>query len=100
MSTAAILGLMLLAALLPFALLTHLMRIGKDGAALTLLSLTGGVLAILLFAAGRPMGLDPVGAMTAALLVALPALLGGGAGALLGWLIRRRGDIKLRRKNS
>jgi hypothetical protein len=47
---------------------------------------------VLLYATGRPFGINPGFAMSAALLGVLPALLGAGAGALLGWLLRKRDD--------
>lgn len=87
-----VLALMLCAAFVPFALLLRLMRGGQSGLALTVMSALGAVFAILLYASGRPFGVDPVMAMSVALLAALPAFLGGGAGSILGWLLRRRDD--------
>lgn len=92
MSGVAILGGMILAALVPFAGLVRLVRGGQAGWSMTILSVLGGCLAVLLFAAGQPFGIDPVLAMSLALLLVLPALLGGGAGAVLGWLLRKRDD--------
>lgn len=87
-----IIGAMTFCALLPFALLVKLVRGGHAGWSISLLSVLGACLMILMFATGRPFGINPAFAMTAALLVFLPALLGGSAGALLGWLLRRRDD--------
>ena len=87
-----IFNLMLASAMLPFALLTWLVRQGHAGWALTVPSVLGAVFAVLLYASGRPFGIDPLVAMGGALLVCLPALLGCAAGGLLGWLLRRRDD--------
>ncbi len=87
-----IIGGMLLCAGAPFLLLTALMRAGQSGLALTIGSIIGGALVILIFASGRPIGIDPVFAMTLAMLGFLPALLGSAAGAFLGWLLRRQDD--------
>lgn len=87
---------MLACAIVPFAGVTSLVRRGHGGWALGLSSITGGVLAILLFASGRPFGIDPVFAMGTALLVVFPALLGCTAGGVLGWLMRKRDDRGLR----
>lgn len=92
MSSLTIIGGMAVAALLPFAALVRLVRRGQAGLSLTILSVLGGCLAVLLFASGQPFGIDPVLAMSLALLLVLPALLGGGAGAVLGWLLRKRDD--------
>jgi len=54
------------------------------------LSILGAALAILIFATNRYIGIDFVQAWTIALLFVLPALMGAGAGTLLGWLIRKR----------
>ena len=86
---------MLLCAVIPFAVLTKLMRTGKSGAALTSFSIIGAVLVISLYASGRPFGVDPVFAMTVAMLAGVPALLGSATGAFLGWLLRRRDDRRI-----
>jgi hypothetical protein len=83
---------MVVCALAPFALLVKLVRAGLAGLAMTLLSLLGGCFVILIYASGKPFGIDPVLAISLALLFVLPALIGGGAGALLGWLLRKRDD--------
>ncbi|WP_333712867.1 UDP-N-acetylmuramate--alanine ligase [Yoonia sp.] len=90
-----VIGVMLVCALVPFALTTFLLRRGQAGWALTLASLVGAVLTILLFASGRPMGIDPVFAMTLAMLGAFPAFLGCMAGGVLGWMLRKRDDARL-----
>ncbi|MDP5083928.1 MAG: UDP-N-acetylmuramate--alanine ligase [Yoonia sp.] len=85
-------GGMVFCAMLPFALLTWLVRSGRNGLAVTILCLIGATLAIFIFASGRPFGINPVFAMTVALLVCVPAFLGSTAGAFLGWLLRRQDD--------
>ena len=87
--------IMLACAVIPFVWLTRLVRGGRTGAALTVGSVIGGALAISLFAAGRPFGVDPVQAMGLAMLLLVPALLGCLAGGLLGWLLRRRDDRRV-----
>ncbi|WP_055687686.1 hypothetical protein [Loktanella sp. 5RATIMAR09] len=87
--------LMLLCAMIPFTALTRLMRAGQSGLSLGIASAIGAVLVIAIYASGRPFGVDPVLAMTVALLVCVPALLGALAGALLGWLLRRRDDRRI-----
>lgn len=86
---------MLLCAMLPFAVLARLMRAGQSGLSLSIISGIGGVFVILIYASGRPFGIDPVLAMTLAMLACVPALLGGIAGAVLGWLLRRRDDRRI-----
>lgn len=85
-------GVMLTCAMLPFLLLTRVMRTGQSGLALTISSVIGATLVIFIYASGRPFGIDPVFAMGAAMLVFVPALLGSISGAFLGWLLRRRDD--------
>lgn len=84
---------MMVGAFVPFGVMAWATSLGKSGLALTIGCLLGALLTILSYAAGNPaFGLDPVMAMGWAMLFALPACLGGAAGALLGWLIRRRRD--------
>lgn len=90
-----ILGLMLTSAALPFVLLTRLMRAGQAGLAMTIISVIGATLVIFIYASGRPFGIDPVLAMTVAMIACIPALLGSTAGALLGWLLRRQDDRRV-----
>lgn len=92
MTQALVFGIMLACAMVPFALLTRLVRSGQSGLALTIVSVIGAAFAILIYASGRPFGIDPVFAMTVAMLTCVPALLGSTAGAFLGWLLRRRDD--------
>ncbi len=92
MTGLVILGGMVFAALVPFGILVKLVRGGHAGWSMTLLSVIGALLLVLLYATGRPFGINPVLAMSLALLVVLPAVLGGGAGAVLGWLLRKRDD--------
>lgn len=92
MNTALVLGGMLCCAFVVFIILARLVRAGVNGWAVTILSLIGAGLAVALYASGRPFGIDPVLAMSAAMLGFVPALIGGGAGALLGWLLRMKDD--------
>lgn len=90
MADVLVILLMVIAAFGPFGLATWWMQRGKVGYTLTLFSLAGAALAITVFGASRPIGLDPVQSMSWAMLFFLPAVLGCCAGALLGWLIYRR----------
>ena len=90
----AIIGIMAGCALGAFVMLVWLVRNGKSGLALSILSVIGAGFVVLFYAAGRPTGIDPVRAMSGALLFALPALAGGLAGGALGWLLRQRDDRK------
>ncbi len=83
---------MVICAAVAFVVLMHMVRAGQSGWSITVLSVLGGVFVVLIYAAVRPFGIHPVVAMTTASLVVVPALLGGGAGALLGWLMRKRDD--------
>ncbi|MEO1640408.1 MAG: UDP-N-acetylmuramate--alanine ligase [Pseudomonadota bacterium] len=90
-------GVMLSCAALPFMLLTVLMRRGKSGLALTIGSLIGAGLVILIFASGTPIGFDAVMAMAVALVGFVPAFLGTVSGALLGFLLRRQDERRIER---
>lgn len=92
MNTGLILLVMLACAFVPFILLVRLVRGGAGGWATTILSVIGAGLVIALYASGRPFGIDPLAAMTTAMLGFVPAFCGGAAGALLGWLLRKRDD--------
>ena len=83
-------GVMLVSAFVPMIIMLALMRAQKSGAALTLIAILGAALIIAVFGAGRSMGNEMLIAVGFVMLVALPACLGAGAGALLGWLIVRR----------
>lgn len=83
-------GAMGASAFIPFVLLTRLVERGKNGFALTVVSLLGAVLTVLMYATDNDFGFDPLKAISWAMLFALPALMGAGAGALLGYLVRRR----------
>ncbi len=85
-------GGMLICAMVPFVLMTWLMRGGQTGLALTIISVIGATLVVFIYASGRPFGVDPVLAMSIAMLACVPALLGCAAGMLLGWLLRRQDD--------
>ncbi|WP_439156129.1 UDP-N-acetylmuramate--alanine ligase [Yoonia sp.] len=92
MAGLGILAIMAGCALTAFALLLRWVRAGAFGRALSVLSVLGACLTILIYATGRPFGIDPLLAMDLSLLWVFPALLGGLAGAMLGWLLRRRDD--------
>lgn len=88
----AVVAIMVVCALVPFFALVRLARAGQFGLVVTILSLFGAVGVVLFYATGKPFGIDPVQAMALLLLGVVPALLGGGAGALLGRLLRNRDD--------
>lgn len=94
MAGLGIIGIMAACALASFAVLLRWVRAGVFGLALSMLSVLGACLTILIYATGRPFGINPLLAMDLALLWVFPALLGGLAGALLGWLLRQRDDRK------
>jgi hypothetical protein len=85
---------MAICAFLPFFMQLRWARAGKFGLVLSVLAVLGALAMILLYATARPFGLDPVQAMAILLLGVVPAGLGGGAGALLGKLLRNRDDRK------
>lgn len=95
MTQLLVFGFMLLCAMVPFALMTWLMRSGQTGLALTIGSVIGATFVIFIYASGRPFGINPIFAMTAAMLACVPALLGSTAGAFLGWLLRRQDDRRV-----
>lgn len=92
MAQIIVFGVMVFAAGVPFVWMTLAMRGGKSGLVLTVNSLLGAGLAILWFASGRAIGIDPVMAISFALLGFVPALLGSLSGTFLGWLLRRQDD--------
>ncbi len=92
-----VVGIMLAAAVVPFVGMTVLMIRQWYGPALTVAALLGALLVLLIFATSRPVGIDPVFAMTLAMIGAVPAFIGAAAGAMLGWMIiRRRTKGKIR----
>ncbi len=90
MADLAIIAVMFAFAMLGFFMMYRLILAQKSGGALTFISLLSAVLAFAVFAGTTPIGVDPLRAMGAALVCLLPALVGAGAGALLGWMILRR----------
>lgn len=90
MADLAILAIMLAFALLGFFMMHRLVFAQRSGAALTFVSVISAALAFFVFAGTTPIGMDPLRAIGAALVCLLPALVGAGAGALLGWLMLRR----------
>lgn len=95
MTQLIVFGGMLTCAMVPFALLTWLMRSGQIGLSMTIMSVIGATLVIFIYASGRPFGIDPLFAMMVAMLACVPALLGSTAGAFLGWLLRRQDDRRV-----
>ena len=85
-----VLVVMLICGGVPFIILCKLMIMGKTGLALTLIAILGAALMISMYASTRPMGIDPLSAIIAGLVFLTPAMAGGLAGVVLGWLIYRR----------
>jgi uncharacterized membrane protein len=90
MADLSVIAVMFASAMVPFALMARLMLAQKSGLALSVISLIAAALAICVFASSRPMGIDPLRAIGIAMVCLLPALIGAGAGALLGHMILRR----------
>lgn len=63
---------------------------GRFGVPLTVVSLLGGALAVLLYATNGTIGMDPLQAYAIGLIGVLPAFIGAQAGFLLGWMIWKR----------
>ncbi len=87
-----IIAAMAFCAFLPFFALVRLARAGKFGLVLSILSVLGAAAVVLFYATAKPFGIDPVQAMAILLLGIVPSVLGGGAGAILGKLLRNRDD--------
>ncbi|MCA1774644.1 MAG: UDP-N-acetylmuramate--alanine ligase [Paracoccaceae bacterium] len=87
-----LLAIMIVGAVIPFAAMTYWVQRGRNGFALSLVSVIGGALVLLLFASVRPVGADPLMAMAWAQFFVFPGFIGALAGGLLGWLVRRRRD--------
>lgn len=83
-------SLLMAGALAPFALVCWLAMTGRARWGIAVCASIAIALAFLVHGASRPEGLDPLFAMSWAMLVALPALFGGLSGLLLGWVLRRR----------
>jgi len=92
MTQLLVFGFMLTCAMVPFALLTMLVRSGKSGLAMSIIAVIGATGTIFFYASGRPFGVDPVFAMGVTLIACVPAFLGSTSGALLGWILRRQDD--------
>lgn len=90
MANFLVLLLMSASGLVPFLVAAAWMKAGKVGYTMTLFAILGACLAISVQASTRLMGVDPIKAIGAALLVFLPATIGCAVGALLGWMIERR----------
>lgn len=86
----AILAVMFASGIVPFALMTRLMMAQHAGWSICVMSLIGAGFVVAWFASTTPMGIDPMLAVSAAFLIFLPAFLGGGMGAVLGYLLLRR----------
>jgi membrane protein YqaA with SNARE-associated domain len=78
------------AGLIPFFAAAVWMKAGKVGWTLSLFAILGACLVLSMQASTRLMGVDPIKAIGAALLVFLPATIGCAVGALAGWMIERR----------
>jgi hypothetical protein len=90
MTEATIIAAMFVFAIIPFFAMKYLMQTQKLGLALTVMSVLAAALAFYVFASTTPIGLDPLFAIGIAMVGILPALIGAGAGALLGYLLLRR----------
>jgi len=86
----SVIAIMFVSAVIPLAVMTRLMLLQKAGLALTFISVLAAGLAIFVFASTTPIGMDPLRAIGIAMVCLLPALLGAGAGALLGYMVLRR----------
>lgn len=95
MTGISVILVMLASALAMFFSVLRLARDGQFGAVVTVLSVLGGAAMVLYYASGRPFGIDPVVALGLLLLGVFPALLGGGAGAILGRILRQRDDRRI-----
>ncbi len=85
-------AVMVIGAFIPFGIVGYLVRAGKNGLALTIVSAIGGMLVILVWGADGRLGIDPILAISWAMLFFVPATIGALAGWLLGWLMRRKDD--------
>lgn len=90
MADLAVIAVMFVSAMIPFAVMTQLMLVQKSGLALTVMSLLAAGVAIFIFASTTPVGIDPLFAIGLAMVCLLPALIGAGAGAMLGHMLLRR----------
>ena len=90
MADLAVITVMFVSAMIPFAVMARLMLAQKSGFALTIISVLAAGVAIFVFASITPVGIDPIFAIGVAMVSILPALIGAGAGALLGHLLLRR----------
>ncbi|MEY1555997.1 UDP-N-acetylmuramate--alanine ligase [Yoonia sp. R2331] len=85
-------AIMVLGAFIPFGIVGYLVRAGKNGLALSIAAVIGAMLYILVWGSDGRLGIDPLLAISWAMLFFVPALIGTLAGGLLGWLMRRRDD--------
>ena len=85
-------AIMVIGAFIPFGIVGYLVRTGKNGLALSVGSVIGAMLVILVWGADGRLGIDPILAISWAMLFFLPAMIGTLAGWLLGWLMRRKDD--------
>ena len=90
MADLAVIAVMFVSAMIPFVVMARLMLAQKTGFALTIISVLAAGVAIFVFASTTPVGIDPIFAIGVAMVSILPALIGAGAGALLGHLLLRR----------
>lgn len=73
-----------------FLLMAWLIDRGRNGYALTWITFVGTVVVVFTFEASRAYLFDPLRTLGWIMVLWVPALLGGGAGALTGWWLRRR----------
>ena len=92
MAGLVVFAIMVIGAFIPFGLIGYWVRKGKNGLALSMGSLIGAGLVILVWGSDGRLGLDPRVALWWAMLFFVPAAMGGLAGWLLGWLLRRRDE--------
>lgn len=90
MADLAVIAVMFVFALIPFGVMARVMFLQKSGLALTIMSVLSAALAFFIFASTTPIGMDPLRAIGIAMVSLLPALIGAGAGAVLGHLLLRR----------
>ncbi len=88
-------AVMVIGAFIPFGIVGYLVRAGKNGLALTITSVIGAMLWVLVWGSDGRLGIDPLLAISWAMLFFVPAMIGTLAGGLLGWLMRRRDDRKI-----
>ena len=77
-------------AVMPFFVMKRLIMAQKSGFALSFISVLIAGFTILIFASSTPIGMDPLRAIGIAMICLLPALVGAGAGVILGYILLHR----------